>query len=120
MGLFGKDDRKPASPQPRPQQPRVSQGPASAPRDVTVIGRGTRFEGKITGSADMLVEGEVGGAIDGGGTITIAEPGTVKANLHARVVVIAGTVTGDVSADEKIELQPSATLKGNITAPRIL
>jgi len=35
-------------------------------------------------------------------------------------VAIAGTVVGDVTADEKIELEPTARVEGNITAPRIL
>jgi cytoskeletal protein CcmA (bactofilin family) len=33
---------------------------------------------------------------------------------------VAGTVKGDVLADDKIELKPSANLQGNITAPSIL
>jgi cytoskeletal protein CcmA (bactofilin family) len=35
-------------------------------------------------------------------------------------VVVAGTVAADITADEKIELEASARVDGNITAPRIL
>ena len=44
----------------------------------------------------------------------------MEAALHARVVVVAGEVVGDVSADDKIELRASAALRGNITAPRVV
>jgi len=121
MGLFGKDDRKPASSQLLPEQ-RSTPSPAPVPqsKETTVIGRGSRLEGTLAGSADMLIEGKVNGALEGTGRVVVAEAGVVEANLHARIVVVAGEVTGNVSAEEKIELQASATLKGNITAPRIL
>ncbi len=120
MGLFGKDDRKPGAFQPTPQQ--TPKSPSATPHtsgETTLIGRGARFEGTLTGSADMLIEGQFAGAVDATGRLVVAEQGKVEANLHAKVVVIAGSVTGNVSADERIELQPSATLTGNITAPRI-
>jgi len=85
-----------------------------------MIARGSRFEGSLTGSADILIEGHVSGTVDGTGRMVVAKPGKVEANLHAQVVVVSGTVKGNISADEKIELKSSADLKGNITAPRIL
>lgn len=119
MGFFGKDDHKPADPQPAPRPPRPASTPPASGTETTVIGRAARIEGTLSGSADMLIEGELRGTIDGSGRLVVAESGRLKANLHARVVTISGTVTGDVSADERIELKPSATLTGNITAPRI-
>jgi cytoskeletal protein CcmA (bactofilin family) len=40
--------------------------------------------------------------------------------VHGKTVTVAGTVTGDITADDRIELEPSARVDGNITAPRIL
>ena len=34
--------------------------------------------------------------------------------------MVAGEIKGNVTADERIELRPSARLLGNMTAPRIL
>ena len=58
--------------------------------------------------------------VDCSGKIFVAESGKVEAKLHARSVVVAGSVKGNITADDKIELRPSAHLNGNITAPRIL
>jgi len=85
-----------------------------------VIAQGCRFDGSVSGSGDIQVEGELAGEVASTGNLLVAENGTVRATVHARTVVVAGSVEGDVSADEKIELKPSANLRGNITAPRIM
>jgi cytoskeletal protein CcmA (bactofilin family) len=117
MGLFGRDD----SPQPGPPAPAASRtSPAQLTGDTTVIARSCEIEGVLSGSGDVNIQGRFKGKVEGSGKLLIAESGRADARLHARNIVVAGTVKGDVSADEKIELQPSAQLRGNITAPRIL
>ncbi len=123
MGLFGRDDR------PSPHSPSTT--PAATPRDggrppaqvqakMTLLSRASSFEGAITGSGDVTVEGELQGSASISGRLTIAGSGTAKAALHGKTVLVAGKVEGNVTADEKLELQASAKLHGNITAPRIL
>ena len=46
--------------------------------------------------------------------------GDDEASVHGRAVIVAGRVIGDITADDKIELQPTAEVDGDITAPRIL
>jgi cytoskeletal protein CcmA (bactofilin family) len=117
MGLFGRDD----SPQPGPPAPATGRtAPAQLTGDTTVIARSCEIEGVLSGSGDVNIQGRFKGTVKGSGKLLIAEGGHADARLHARNIVVAGTVKGDVSADEKIELQPSAKLHGNITAPRIL
>lgn len=124
MGLFGRDDRpSQGSAPPAPGNPHPH--PASAPSSragaaLTVIANGCVFEGKITGRGDIHVEGELRGEVSSSATVIVAEGGRALARLHAQAVIVAGAVEGDVSADERIELKPSADLRGNITAPRIL
>jgi cytoskeletal protein CcmA (bactofilin family) len=120
MGIFGRDEDSPdqQSPQPtaRPDSSIIT--PTNA--DQTVIARPSIIEGQISGSGEIIVNGLVKGKIDAGGTVRIAEQGRVEASIHAKIVGVAGTVAGDISADEKIELESSARVDGNITAPRIL
>ena len=86
----------------------------------TVIARPTRIEGKLFGSGEVLIDGTFKGEIDGQGKVRVAERGAVEANVHARTVEVAGTISGDVTADERIVLEATASVDGNITAPRIL
>jgi len=121
MGLFGRDDRSQATTKPQEPSPaaRPASQPAPASGETTLIARSTTFEGTIKGSGDIRIEGRITGTVDASGRLLIAESGRARARLHARTVVVSGTVEGDVTADERIELQPSATLTGNITAPKI-
>ena len=119
MGIFGRDEQSPhaKSPQPvaREEAKRVPQSGGG-----TVIARPTTIEGRVFGTGEMLVDGAVKGAIEGSAKIRIARDGIVEASVHGRTVSVAGTITGDISADERIELEPTASVNGNITAPRIL
>ncbi len=120
MGLFGRDDSqapKPAANAPAPSRSQTAPQPSA---ETTIIARSCRVEGNLSGSGDVNIQGHFQGEIDGSGQLLIAEGGTAEARLHARTIVVAGTVKGDVSAAEKIELKPTANLLGNITAPRIL
>ena len=120
MGIFGRDeeapDRQSAQPIAKPANPPTS--PKAA--DNTIIARPLIFEGRISGSGEIVVNGLVKGIIDASGTVKIAEQGRIEATVHGRVVTVAGTVAGDITADEKIEIEASARVDGNITAPRIL
>ncbi len=122
MGLFGRDDRATDSkPQPAAPTPRAA-SPAAAPAAgaTTVVARASRFEGVLSGSGDIHVEGELHGEIAATGNVTVAEAGRVTADVHARNLSVAGTVVGDLAATERIELTASATVHGNLTSPRIL
>jgi cytoskeletal protein CcmA (bactofilin family) len=120
MGIFGSDDTTPDQ-QPTKKNPKpTTPPPPTNASDRTVIARQSRVEGRVSGACEIIVNGVLTGSIDGSGTVTIAEQGKVEATTHGRTVIISGTVNGDISADEKIELEPSARVDGNITAPRIL
>jgi cytoskeletal protein CcmA (bactofilin family) len=120
MGIFGRDEETPDQ-----QSVQTTAKPAASPTpatltDCTTIARPSIFEGRITGSGEIVVNGIVKGTIDASGTVRVADQGRVEAMIHGRVVSIAGTVNGNVTADERIELEASARVDGDITAPRIL
>jgi cytoskeletal protein CcmA (bactofilin family) len=119
MGIFGRDEE---SPQAKSSQPPGKDEAKRAPQSTggTVIARPTTIEGRVFGTGEMLVDGAVKGTIEGSAKIRIARDGIVEASVHGRTVSVAGKVTGDISADERIELEPTASVNGNITAPRIL
>lgn len=122
MGLFGRDDkpaRAPGSPAPKAARTEPGQGaPGDAER--TVIAPSMRIEGTLSCTGEVLVNGRVLGTIEGSGMVRVAPRGEVSAAIHGRAVSIAGSVKGDITADERIELEPTARVEGDITAPRIL
>jgi len=120
MGIFGRDGANPDQ-QPAQSEARQSASPTTPEAtDRTVIARPSKIEGRISGSGEIVVNGFVSGTIEAAGTVKVGEMGRVEATVHGRVVSVAGAVVGDITADEKIELEISARVDGNITAPRIL
>jgi len=120
MGIFGRDE---ANPDQQPAQTTTRPSPSlTTPEaaDRTVIARPSTIEGRISGSGEIVINGLVNGTIEASGTVRVAEKGRVEATVHGKVVSVAGTVTGDITADERIELETTAHVDGNITAPRIL
>jgi cytoskeletal protein CcmA (bactofilin family) len=120
MGIFGRDEANPDQ-----QSAQSAARPADMQTvhdsgDRTVIARPSIIEGRVSGSGEIVVNGLVNGTIDATGKVKVAEQGKVEATVHGKVVAVAGTVAGDITADERIELEPSARVEGNLTAPRIL
>ena len=109
----------------RDQRTADSQSPsksAAEERRVTAwIGQGVIVEGKITSTQDLRIDGKVEGTIDvGHHGLIVGASAAIRANLAARSILISGAVTGNVMATERIDLQPTASVKGDISAPRLV
>jgi cytoskeletal protein CcmA (bactofilin family) len=120
MGIFGHDESTPEQKATRPAEKSVKVPKPASSSEPTLVARSTVLDGRISGSAEIIVNGTVKGTIDVSGTVTVAEHGRVEAAVHGRLVTVAGSVTGDITAKEKISLESSARIEGNLTAPRIL
>ena len=83
------------------------------------VGKALRVEGRIISSQDLTIDGSVEGSIElGNHSLIIGAGAAVKADLTARTITISGDVTGMVHATEKVELRPTASVQGDIKAPR--
>jgi cytoskeletal protein CcmA (bactofilin family) len=99
-------------PLPSPQE-RSSAGSAT-------LGQSIRIEGTLTGNEDLTLNGSVKGqVIVNGHSLTIGPNGKIEAKLSAKSVIVEGQVIGNITADDKIQITPSGTVKGDLLAPRI-
>jgi cytoskeletal protein CcmA (bactofilin family) len=84
------------------------------------IGPAISIVGDITGDEDLTILGKVKGKIDlPRHDVTVGESGKVDADVHAKVVSVAGEVRGNLFAAEQILIRRTATMLGNLTAPRV-
>jgi cytoskeletal protein CcmA (bactofilin family) len=83
------------------------------------IGRGTRVNGKIDFGAPARIEGEVEGEVTGS-EILIAQGATVKARVVVDRMIVAGNLSGEVIARERIELAATARVQCNIDTPKLI
>jgi cytoskeletal protein CcmA (bactofilin family) len=89
--------------------------------DVANIGKSVIIKGELSGSEDLYLDGEVEGNIDlCNYNLVIGPNGRVRANVHAKEVVIHGKVDGNVTGVDKVELKKSALLNGDISTQRIV
>jgi cytoskeletal protein CcmA (bactofilin family) len=126
MAMFDKHkDSKQSTPEAPPARvapppPSVTTAPASGTEKSTMIGRGISIAGDVTADSNLKVEGVIEGrSIESSHDVDIGESGKVTANITAKVVRIAGEVTGDVSGSEKVTISKSGRVQGNVSAPRV-
>lgn len=85
------------------------------------IGKSIVIKGDLSGNEDLVIEGKVEGKIDlPSNRLTIGAGGQVHAQVHAKNVVVVGRVAGNVSAGERLEIQASGIVEGDVEAPRLV
>ncbi len=96
--------------------PKVS-NPMPSNQNPTVLGRSVISKGEISASEDLSIEGQFDGTISmKDHCLTVGTNGQVKAEIQARQVVIHGTVNGNITAREKVEIRRTGRVQGDLTA----
>ena len=68
---------------------------------------------------NLRINGSFEGKLDTRGNLTIGENAKVTANIHGDNIVIAGKVSGDIFATRSLAILGGATIKGNLSTPRL-
>jgi cytoskeletal protein CcmA (bactofilin family) len=88
---------------------------------VANIGKAISIRGDLTGNEDMVIEGQVEGKVDlPNNQLTVGANGNVKAEIHAKGVVIVGHVVGNVFGLERVEIQATGRVEGDVTAAKLV
>jgi len=104
--------------QPRPTQ--ASQGGATEHRR-SVLSPAISVKGDISGTEDLVLEGRMEGTINlSKNEVLIGPDGQIKADITALKVSIEGSVTGDIRGSERVVINHSGRVEGNIVAPRVV
>jgi len=83
-------------------------------RITTVLGAGLIWQGSMTGSGGVRVEGTFEGQISLKGLLVVGETGKVTCdNVRVASVIIAGAVKGNITA-QKVEIRSSGRVWGDI------
>jgi cytoskeletal protein CcmA (bactofilin family) len=87
---------------------------------MATIGQSIVFKGELTGEEDLEIEGQVDGIVHlANHQLTIGANGRLKAEIHAKSIVVIGQVTGNLSASERVEIQATGVVTGDVKAPRL-
>ena len=85
----------------------------------TILSPDIDFSGILNFEKPFLIRGRLSGEIDARGLLVVDEEAVVAADIRASRVVIRGSVKGNVTAAEKVEITVSGRLEGNVSAPEI-
>jgi cytoskeletal protein CcmA (bactofilin family) len=106
-------------PEAAPAYERVAPPRSTAER--ATIGRSITIRGEVTGDEDLLIQGRVEGSVNlKQHSVTVGPEGEVTADITGKVITIEGRVQGNLSAEEQVILRGSATVEGDIAAPRVV
>lgn len=84
-----------------------------------VIGENSVFEGRFYVSGSILIEGKFQGDIKTEDQVTVGPTGKVRTDIMARKVTVAGTLIGNITASEEVNLLQNGKVLGNINTPKL-
>lgn len=91
---------------------------APAGRIDTLVARTTRLQGDVCFAGGLHLDGRVKGNVrsepGASATLSVSEHGAVEGSVDVPVVVLNGTVKGDIRARERVVLGASARVHGNV------
>ncbi len=95
-------------------------GVSNQPLEVSVIGEDMKVVGCVHSSGVVKVSGTVLGDVSADAQLLVAKGGRIEGDICAREVVLNGEVFGSVVAEQRVEVQGSAVIHGDITTPRLM
>lgn len=124
---------------PEPEKPKPSQEPARTERAAektpvrqeapvkredfkapgrdgsgALLGRGSRFKGKLTFDGTVVIEGEFIGDIESEGHLEVGKDAKVDGTIKVKSAIISGEVGGTISTSGELELKASARVTGDL------
>ncbi len=80
----------------------------------TIIAASVKVEGDFTSQGNVLIEGMVEGSLRTERDLRVGERAVITADVHAANATVAGEVRGNISASERLELEATARVLGDI------
>jgi len=91
--------------------------PPDPPPVLSIIGDNTTIRGDtITGAGDLRIEGIIHADIVREGRVVVAPNGTIHGTVRAESIHVAGTVRGELHADDTLVLGASSDVEARLQA----
>lgn len=88
-------------------------------QQTTVIGSTARLRGELIATGDVLIEGQIDGAVTAEGSrVTIGSEARVRADITAQHIVVMGKIEGALRAADRVELRAGASVVGDVLSKR--
>lgn len=85
-----------------------------------IIEEGCKFEGNLSFSGVVRIAGIVNGSVFSNDTLIISEGAIINADINANVVIISGSVKGNIKASSRVEIRRPARFEGTVISPSLV
>ncbi|MBI5590281.1 MAG: polymer-forming cytoskeletal protein [Deltaproteobacteria bacterium] len=82
------------------------------------VGSNARIKGEMTVEGTLRLDGTIEGGLNAD-CVILSEKAMVKGDITAQKIVIAGTVEGNLRANELVEIQSKGKVLGGVFTPRL-
>ena len=110
MTIFGKKKKEN---HPAPKQTVTSQN------ETSYFGKNLAIKGCISGNGNIIILGNLEGEFNLRGQVKIAQPAKIKGEVKADVISVNGMVQGSLIAKERLHLDQTARIEGQIETPKL-
>lgn len=69
---------------------------------------------------NLQINGRFEGTLETKGNLAIGDKAEVKATIHGEAITVSGTVQGNITASNRVELLAGARVTGKIVSPRVI
>jgi cytoskeletal protein CcmA (bactofilin family) len=105
-------ERPPVRPDPMPQ--------TASDSTISVIGPGLRIIGDVETAGVIKVEGLIDGSIRGARQLILGKGGQINGDINATEAVLGGKVVGTITTTERVEVQATSSVEGDIHTKSIV
>ena len=88
-------------------------------KSQSVISNEVEITGTIRSSGSLQFDGKLEGELHCGGDAVIGKSANIKGNLAVSSATIEGTIRGNITANDRIEMKSTARVTGDIKAKRL-
>ena len=86
---------------------------------VSIIAPGMKVVGDCSSDGIVRIEGRVDGRIKAAKSVVVGKEGVVIGDIETQDLIVAGRVSGTITAQSRVELQASCHVEGDIRSRRI-
>ena len=90
---------------------------SSAQEALGYLGEDLLIQGTVHTENKIVVSCTLEGSIHGDQEIIVSEKGHVKGEIEGNVVIVAGKINGDMLVHERLEVNSTANLDGEVHVP---
>ncbi|HYV66580.1 MAG TPA: polymer-forming cytoskeletal protein [Myxococcales bacterium] len=112
-------ERQETAPVAKPPEAPATPTPAPASGGDLLLGRGARFEGKLTFEGTVRIDARFIGSIVTNDVLVVGEAARIDADVTCGTVVVHGEVNGNVKAKTAVEIRHTGKVRGDLETPSL-